>query len=155
MKCAPPTSADGILSTLNQVFCKKSQLAGIYAIGDGELNPDDLTTIEEEDKSRGEEEELENNTSRERDTLTKRKMSYHIFDDPWQKGRDMFAKKDVVRLRDSAVTRRKKKSQIRECIINAINMDCANNTSVSVGVEMTGQPCWQKHIRAQPCNLQF
>ena len=121
----------------------------------GELNPDDLPTIEEEDESRGEEEELENNTSSERDTLTKRKMNVHIFDDTWQKGRSMFAKKDVVRLRDSAATRRKKKSQIRECIINAINMDCANNTSASVGVEMTGQPCWQRHIRARPCNLQF
>ena len=32
------TSADGILSTLNQVFGKKKDLAGIDTIGDGELN---------------------------------------------------------------------------------------------------------------------
>jgi hypothetical protein len=155
MKEAPSTSADGILSTLNQVFGKQIRLAGIDAIGDGELNPDELPTIAEEDESREEEADLENNTSRERDTLTKRKMNDHIFDDPWEKGRVMFAKKDVMRLRDSAATRRKKKSQIRECIINAINADCETKTSVSVGVEMPGRPCWQRHIRARPCNLKF
>ena len=48
------TSADGILSTLNQVFSKKKNLAGIDAIGDGELNPDDLPTIAEADESREE-----------------------------------------------------------------------------------------------------
>ena len=153
MKDAPATSADGILSTLNQVFGKKTGLAGIDAIGDGELNPDDLPTIEEEDESG--EIDLENNTTRERDTLTKRKLNDHIFYDPWEKGRVLFSKKDVVRLRDSAASRRKKKSQIRDCIINAINADCENKTSISVGVEMPGRPCWQRHIRAGPCNLQF
>ena len=44
MKESPSTSADGILSTLNQVFDKKVGSARIDAIRDGELNPDDLPT---------------------------------------------------------------------------------------------------------------
>ena len=87
--------------------------------------------------------------------MTKRKLHDNMFDDPWEKGRAAFAKKDVIGLRDSAAKRRKKKTQIRECIINAISADSENKTAVSVSTEMGGRPCWQRHIRARDCNLQF
>ena len=149
------TSADGILSTLNQVFGEKKNLAGIDAIGDGELNPDDLPTVAEADESREEAEELQNNTTRERDAITKRKLYDNIFDNPWEKGQVLFQKKDVMNLRCSAAERRKKKSQIRACILNAISTDNANKTVVSVGIEMAGRPCWQRHIRKREGNLPF
>ena len=153
MKESPSTSADGILSTLNQVFNKTTSLAGIDAIADGELNPDDLpTTIAEASELQEQEAEAENNG---RDTVTNRKLHDNIFDDPWEKGHAKFAKKDVIRLRDSSAKRRKKKTQIRECIINAISADSENKSAVSVGTEMGGRPCWQRHIRARDCNLQF
>ena len=155
MKYSPSTNTDGILSTLNQVFNKKTSLVSIDAIVDGELNPDSLPTIAEADKSRKENADLENNTLRERDTVTKRKLHDNVLDDPWEKGHAVFAKKDVVRLCDSAAKRRKKKTQIRECIINFISADRENKTAVSFAVEMPGRPCWQRHIRARHCNLQF
>ena len=155
MKQSPATSADGILSTLNQVFDKKGGSAGIDALGDGELNPDEVPTVEERNDPSEDAANLENNTTPERDRVIHRKLNDHMLDDPWKKGRDLFSKKDVVRIRDAATSRRKTKSQIRECIINAINADYQAKISVSVGVEMQGRPCWQKQIRAGPCNLQF
>ena len=148
MKESPATSADGILSTLNQVFDKKDGSAGIDAIADGELNADDLPTIEEADESR-------EKSAPAKDKVMHRKLHDHISDDPWKIGMELFSKKDVIGLREAAAIRRQKKSQIRECIMNAINSDYQRKTSVSVGTEMQGRPCWQKQIRAVPCNLQF
>ena len=78
-----------------------------------------------------------------------------MLDDPWEKGRELFSKKDVVRLRAAAAARRERKAHIRECIINAIDADYKNKTSVSVGIEMEGRPKWQRHIRSASSNLQF
>ena len=148
MKESPATSADGILSTLNQVFDKKVGSAGIDAIADGKLNVDDLPTIQEADESH-------ERTAPEKDKIIHRKLNDNISDDPWKLGMELFSKKDVVRVRDAAASRRQKKSQIRECIMNAINEDYKRKTSVSVGTEMQGRPCWQTRIRAGSCNLQF
>ena len=43
MKLAPATSANGILCKLNQVFGGKSNTAGIDAVADRELEPDELS----------------------------------------------------------------------------------------------------------------
>ena len=133
---------------LNQVFDKKVGSAGIDAIADGKLNPDDLPTIEEADESR-------KKSTPEKDKVIHRKLNDHILDDPWKKGSELFAKNDVIRLRDAAALRRQKKSQIPECNINAIDADYHRKTSVCVGTEMQGCPCWQKQIRVVPCNLQI
>ncbi len=78
MKESLSTSANGILSTLNQVFSMKTILTGIDAIGDGKLNQDDLPPFEEGDKSREDDDESKMNTSRQRDILSKGKMNDHI-----------------------------------------------------------------------------
>ena len=67
MTDSPSNSVNGILSTLNQVFNKKMNQAGIDAIANGELNPDGLPTIAEADESRKDDADLENSTSRERE----------------------------------------------------------------------------------------
>ena len=92
MKDSPSTSADRILSTLNQVFNKKTNEAGIDAIADGELNSDDLPTIAEAEESRQDNADLDNSTSPERDTIANRMLHDDIFKDPWEKGRAMFFK---------------------------------------------------------------
>ena len=65
-----------------------------------------------------------------RDAITKRKLHDNFFDDPWEKGQVLFQKKDVMKLRCSAAERRKKKLQIRECIINAVSTDNEIKTAV-------------------------
>ena len=155
MKSAPTTSADGILCTLNQVFGGKSNTAGIDVVADGELEPDELATIKEGDKDAKELVELENNTVAEQDSISKLKMHDLMMVDPWVKGREQFMKKEVVQMRDSALTRRKKKSKVRDCILTAINDAYSEKKNVVAGMEMEGRPRWQRYARKRKCNLQF
>ncbi len=59
MKEPPATSANGILSTLNQIFDKKVGSTRIDALGDNELNLDKVPTVEEANEPSGEAAKLE------------------------------------------------------------------------------------------------
>jgi len=127
---APSTSADNILATLSLVYQSSIDKDAVDA--SEELEEGDL--VEAIDDTRKALTTSNNNTNK-LEKIKKKKIHAMIGDDLW--------KKDILAIWMEAVRRRKKKSQVGECILHDIQYQKEIGSCVVVPEDMKYMPSWQ------------
>ena len=97
--------------------------------------------------------ENEMHGNKRREKVTKTMMHTHMLSDPWKIGQNLFAKKDVLKLRSEGVLRRARKSRLRGAILNAIREQTGEDNEVIVGIELPELSIWQRFTRGVANNL--
>ena len=169
----PATSADNILTSLNLVLNNDhitvmdsaeeldvEELAEVNAMvefeGDGHDEQMATSFVENDSAAVGtvgvgdkEDDWLPDSVEK----LTKKKMHEYMLKDPWAIGREKLDKMDVVFTREERARRLKKKSRIRECILNGIKDLVENQLAIVVPPELEVTNHCQQYTRGRRNNL--
>ena len=138
MNVAPSSSANSILGTPNTVI--EETTAGIHPIDDEEMEASEVidNPVQTDLDAIPEYTALPDSV----EDFSKKKMHVMMFKDPWEEGRKLFAKKDVLNVRAEQVRRLTVRSNVRRCIQNGMQALATQAKTVVVGLEMTVWSEW-------------